>query len=418
MLTYAEALEKVLSTVKPLPIEEVGLEDLCDRYLARPVTAAFDLPRFDNSAVDGFGVLLSDISEATEATAATLSLVTTIHAGESGNIAGLKTGQTVKILTGATVPSFVEAVVMREYCDEANGTVAVKTSATRSENIRRKGDEVKQGQEVLPAGIQVTPPVVGLIASFGFERFSVATQPRVAVIVTGDELIKPGGSLADGQIFESNSFALAAAVKALGLPKCKTIHALDSRKATTEAFQQALDEADVIISAGGVSVGEHDYVKIALEEDLKAQTVFWRIAIKPGKPVYFGFIDRQIEGEDNPRRKLFFGLPGNPVSALVTFNLFVKPALRKMQGASELVRAQWAADLGADLKKKPGRMDFVRGILNCSPAGALNVLPTRGQDSHMLSGLAKANCLIQFPADSERIAKGQCIQLELLDWHF
>jgi molybdopterin molybdotransferase len=417
MLTYAEALEKVLSTVRQLPSEDVALEDLCDRFLSAPVEAAFDLPRFDNSAVDGFGVLLSDVSAATESSAAHLVLTDTIHAGESGSVPVLARGQTVKILTGAPVPPSVEAVIMREFCVEENGAVSVKTQATASENIRRKGDEVKQGQEVLPAGVQVTPPVVGLIASFGHERFSVTKQPRVAVVVTGDELVKPGGSLKDGQIYESNSFALAAAVKAMGLPRCMTIHALDSREATTSAFQQAIEQADVIISAGGVSVGEHDYVKVALEEDLKAQTVFWRIAIKPGKPVYFGFIDQQIDGEARPQRKLIFGLPGNPVSALVTFNLFVKPALRKMQGAAEPAKMPWAGVLESDLKKKPGRMDFVRGILGCSPAGALCVSPTRGQDSHMLSGLAKANCLIQFPADSERIAKGQCIQLELLDWH-
>jgi molybdopterin molybdotransferase len=417
MLSYTEALQKVLSTARQLPAEEVALEDLCDRFLAVPVHAAFDLPRFDNSAVDGFGVLVGDVSAASPSSAAQLTLVGTIHAGESGSMPVLNRGETVKILTGAPVPPSVEAVVMREYCDEKNGGVAVKTAASPSENIRRRGDEVKQGQEVLPAGIQITPPVVGLIASFGHERFSVIEQPRVAVVVTGDELVKPGGSLRDGQIFESNSFALSAAVRAMGLPKCATIHALDSREATTEAFQNALDRADVIISAGGVSVGEHDYVKVALEEDLRAQTVFWRIAIKPGKPVYFGYIDRPVDGGAGPRRKLIFGLPGNPVSALVTFNLFVKPALRKMQGARESVKPPWTGVLEADLRKKAGRMDFVRGILSCSPAGALSVSPTRGQDSHMLSGLAKANCLMQFPADSERIAKGQCIQLELLDWH-
>jgi molybdopterin molybdotransferase len=417
MLTYDEALQKVLSTVPVLPTEDVELESLCDRFLAQPLKAAFDLPRFDNSAVDGFGVLPDDIRDASEDKPVELSLVGTIQAGDSGDVAALKKGETIKILTGATVPPSVEAVVMREFCDEQNGKVAFKTSASASENIRRRGDEVKQGQEVLPAGIRVSPPIVGMIASFGHERFPVYQQPRVIVVVTGDELVKPGGSLGDGQIFESNSFALAAAVKALGLPKCNTIHARDDRQATKDAFARAIEQADVIISAGGVSVGEHDYVKVALEEDLQVKTVFWRIAIKPGKPVYFGFIDRKIEGEDETRRKVIFGLPGNPVSALVTFNLFVKPALRRMQGDFEPAAAPWSANLESDLKKKPGRMDFVRGILSCSPAGVLNVLPTRGQDSHMLSGLAKANCLIRFPADSERITKAQCIRLERLDWH-
>lgn len=431
MLSYDEALDKILNTARVLPAESVPLEELCDRYIAEPVKAMFDLPRFDNSAVDGFGVLINDLRNAAESKPIKLALKTTIHAGETGEVDALKPGEAMKILTGATVPPSVEAVVMREFCDEQDGFVSIKTSASSSENIRRKGDEIKQGQEVLPAGLKVNPPVVGIIASFGHATFPAFRQPRVAVVVTGDELIKPGSSLNDGQIFESNSYCLSAAVKSLGLPGCETIHARDDREATRNAFARALDEADVVISAGGVSVGEHDYVKVVLEEDLKAQTVFWRIAIKPGKPVYFGFIDRptdggveSIDGSAKPidggvksRRKLIFGLPGNPVSALVTFNLFVKPALRKMQGAREPICEPWAATLEADLKKKPGRMDFVRGILSCSPAGVLNVLPTRGQDSHMLSGLAGADCLIRFPADSQLITKGQCIRLERLDWH-
>lgn len=445
MLSYDEALDKILNTAQVLPTESVPLEELCDRYIAEPVNAMFDLPRFDNSAVDGFGVLINDLQNASESKPIKLALKTTIHAGETGKVDALKPGETMKILTGATVPPSVEAVVMREFCDERDGFVSIRTTASRSENIRRKGDEIKRGQEVLPAGLQVNPPVVGIIASFGHATFPAFQQPRVAIVVTGDELIKPGGSLDDGQIFESNSYCLSAAIKSLGLPNCKTIHARDDREATRDAFARALDDADVIISAGGVSVGEHDYVKVVLEEDLQAQTVFWRIAIKPGKPVYFGFIDRPIDGSvkpisssstpiagsstpihgsspppagsSNSRRKLIFGLPGNPVSALVTFNLFVKPALRKMQGAAHPIREPWAANLDADLKKKPGRMDFVRGILSCSPAGVLNVLPTRGQDSHMLSGLARADSLIRFPADSQLITKGQCIRLERLDWH-
>ncbi len=418
MLTYDEALEQVLQTVRKLPVEAVELERILDRYLADPIRATFDLPRFDNSAVDGYGVHVSDLTNAGTGNPVKLKLIRTIHAGDSAGVAPLQKGESIKILTGATVPPSVEAVVMREFCHEHDDEVAIETTAEPGENIRRKGDEVKQGEEILPAGIRVTPPIVGMIASVGHARFNVYQQPRVAVVVTGDELVKPGGDLADGQIFESNSYGLAAAVKALGLPDCKTIHARDDRQATEQAFRSALEDeqADVIISAGGVSVGEHDFVKVVLEKDIGVKSVFWKIAIKPGKPVFFGFIDRPANAGDQPRRQLIFGLPGNPVSALVTFNLFVKPALKAMQGAASS-HAAWFAALERDMKKKPGRLDFVRGILSCSPDGALNVLPTRGQDSHMLSGLAKADCLIQFPADDERLSQGQCARLERLDWH-
>ncbi|MBX9668495.1 MAG: molybdopterin molybdotransferase MoeA [Candidatus Obscuribacterales bacterium] len=415
LLTYDQALEKVLDTTRPLAQEEVALGEILDRFLAQDVVAQFDLPRFDNSAVDGFGVRSEDVESASESNPVKLALKTTIHAGNSGDIAPLEKGETVKILTGAPVPPSVEAVIMREYCREVDGYVFVETAASLGENIRRRGDEVRTGDHVLPSGLQVTPPVVGLLAGFGYAKFAVSRQPRVAIVVTGDELVKPGGTLASGQIFESNSYALVAAVKALGLSDCRAIHALDTREAVLEAFTEALEHADVVVSAGGVSVGEHDFVKTVLEEDLKVNTVFWRVAIKPGKPVYFGY---QNSSGDAKGRKLVFGLPGNPVSALVTFNLFVKAALRKMQrGAAQPVSDGWHALVAANMKKKAGRMDFVRGILSCSPEGALNVLPTRGQDSHMLSGLAKANCLIQFGADEESLLQGQCVKLEWLDWH-
>ncbi len=415
LLTYDQALEKVLDTVTPLPHEEVELDKILNRFLAQDVVARFDLPRFDNSAVDGFGVRLEDVATASESNPGRLRLKTTIHAGDSGNVHPLEKGETIKILTGAMVPPSVEAVVMREYCREEDGHVAVLVKASPGENIRRRGDEVREGEGVIPSGLRVTPPVVGLLAGFGYAGYAVSRQPRVAIVVTGDELVKPGAVLESGQIYESNSYSLVAAVKALGLPDCRAIHALDTREAVFQAFSEALENADVVVSAGGVSVGEHDFVKTVLEEDLKINTVFWRVAIKPGKPVFFGY---QNIGSDAKGRKLVFGLPGNPVSALVTFNLFVKPALRKMQGsAAGPTPDGWHALAAANMKKKAGRMDFVRGILSCSPEGALNVLPTRRQDSHMLSGLAKANCLIQFGADEESLLQGQCVKLERLDWH-
>ncbi|MBZ0189853.1 MAG: molybdopterin molybdotransferase MoeA, partial [Candidatus Obscuribacterales bacterium] len=264
---------------------------------------------------------------------------------------------------------------------------------------------------VLGEGIQITPPVLGLIASFGHGQFPVANMPRIAIVSTGDELVKPGTALAEGQIYDSNSYMLAAAVSALGLPKPKIVHARDNEDDTLKAFTEALETADLVISAGGVSVGDHDYVKTVLEERLKVTTVFWRTAIKPGKPVYFSYLDPSPQ-----KRTLIFGLPGNPVSALITFNLFVKPALLALQGARDPRITVDSASMLVDLKKKQGRLEFVRGILG-SAKGALNVLPTRGQDSHMLGGLAKANCLIRFPEDKTNLQKGNLVEVEKLNWN-
>lgn len=440
LLTYDQALEKVLETARVLPREKADLDDLLNRYLAEPITAAFDLPRFDNSAVDGFGVLLDDVKSASKDNPRVLKLVESVCAGESSTTQ-LQPGQTIKIMTGAPVPSSVEAVIMREYCIENDNEIKVLTSAQPSANIRRRAEECKAGSTVMPAGICATPPVIGLIASFGYPSFPVYQRPRVAVFTTGDELVRPGWELSDGQIFESNSYALKAALAQIGIDtRAGYFHCRDERKITSAMLASALEDYDVIISAGGVSVGDKDIVKEVFEQDLNVTQVFWKVAVKPGKPVFFGYVDADqsnnsslgssvdsnvnsnagspadsaVKSNKRSRRKLIFGLPGNPVSALLTFELFVKPALLKMQGAERQLVPVWKARTDGVLKKRPGRLDFVRGILKCSPDGALHVLPTRGQDSHMLSGLAKANCLIHFEADSELIPEGELVNIQSL----
>lgn len=421
LLTYDQALEKILATVKVLPRQTADLDALLNRYLAEPITAAFDLPRFDNSAVDGFGVLLDDVKNASKENPRTLKLAESVSAGENSTTQ-LQPGQTIKILTGAPVPSSVEAVIMREYCIESGDEIKVLTKAEPSANIRREGEECKKGSTVMPSGICATPPVIGLIASFGEASFPVHERPRVAIVSTGDELVKPGGTLKDGQIFESNSYGLRAALIQTGIDPAHTssFHCRDTREQTRQTLSEALNQSDVVISAGGVSVGDRDFVKLVFEQDLNVVPVFWKVAVKPGKPVFFGYVDVEPATKSSAlsagssRRKLIFGLPGNPVSALLTFELFVKPALLKMQGAEQQLVPVWTARTDGALKKRPGRLDFVRGILKCSPEGALHVLPTRGQDSHMLSGLAKATCLIHFDADSELIPEGELVNIQSL----
>lgn len=410
MLSYEQALAAILEQATPLSHKRIRLESLLGFVLAEPLVARFEMPLFNNSAVDGYGVRLADTQHASERSPTELKLIGEIQAGSSGELS-LAPGSAIKILTGGAVPASVEAVVMREFCQEKNAAVKVGYAPKQGENIRLKGEEFPQGQEVLPSGVRVTPPVVGLVATLGYSSFVVHEKPKVALVVTGDELVKPGQRLLAGQIYDSNSYALQAAITALGIEEWLCMHARDTRKSTRQAFAQALEQSDVVISAGGVSVGDHDYVKDVLEE-LGVETVFWRIAIKPGKPVYFGV----VETAKRKRRKLVFGLPGNPVSALVTYHQFVKPALLKLMGMRQYSNQQVTATVTASLKKKPGRLDFVRAVVNCSPAGRVVVSPTRGQDSHMLSGLARANSLIHFAADAEVLPDGSQATVDMLNW--
>jgi len=413
LTTYNEAVRIIVRQAgaarRECGKEALPLADLLHRFTAEPILAAFDLPRFDNSAVDGYGVLIEDLAKASESSPARLSLSGSIQAGDSADLA-IRSGQTVKILTGAPVPPSVEAVVMREFTRESKDTVEFFTGAGPGENIRRRGEEFQKGDQVLPAGQRIDPPVLGLIASFGHAVFPVTEAPRIAIVSTGDELVQPGTTpLASGQIYDSNSHALRAAVLALGLPEPRIFHAGDCPEETEKAFESALGDSDLVISAGGVSVGDRDFVKATLEDKLGVRTIFWRVAIKPGKPVYFGC------HETDGVKKLVFGLPGNPVSVLLTFHLFVKPALLTLQGGAKKARAL-TARLAKQVRKKPGRLDFVRGEMTSSQEGTLQAIPTHGQDSHMLSGLAAAECLLHCRQEASLLAEGDLIDIEILDW--
>lgn len=409
MISFADARSQILASVLQLGRQEVRLTKLLGSYLAQPVIATGDLPGFDNSAVDGFGVLASDVSPASDGSPVKLRVSGVIQAGDPGN-ERLVSGTALKILTGAPVPPTADSVVMKEFCEEKNGFVLVKQPIRIGENIRRRGGEYKKGQEVLPKGVRVTPPVIGLLATLGFSSFPVYMKPRLAVVGTGNELVKPGRPLQQGQIYDSNSYALVAAAQDAGVDVCRSFLARDDADSTRNAVTQALRESDVLITAGGVSVGDYDIVKDVLEE-CGVSGLFWRIAIKPGKPVYFGTLD----SKSGSKRKLVFGLPGNPVSALVTFHQLVRPALLKMMGAGSADRFTLTATLKKRIAKKAGRLEFVRGILAIE-SGQLVVQPAAGQDSHMLGGLSQADCLIYFPLEQELLPEGESVQVELLSW--
>lgn len=421
MLTYEEAMAIILANCPSLGTEQVEIGQLHGRVLATDITAPFDFPRFDNSAVDGFGVIVKDVAGATEDKPVLLPLSAILRAGDPGQMV-LDARHGVKILTGGVVPDGVEAVVMREYCREDNGSVLIGYAPTAGENIRPRGGEYRQGETLLRRGMLATPPVVGITASVGLAQVAVHKLPRVAVISTGNEIVAPGTELQPGQIYDSNSYALGAAVRECKVNCINFYHAPEDREQTEVVLRKALAENDVLVSAGGVSVGDFDYVTPVWKE-IGVQELLWKIAIKPGKPVYVGLQPGAPGAPCTPPsgQKLIFGLPGNPVSALVTFTLFVRPALRKMMGVKEkdLHTPRFTATLETDVRKRPGRVEFVRGELFCgADSQELHVKATTGQDSHMLGGLCNANCLIRFDKDESLLSAGQKVIVELLSWSF
>ncbi len=414
MLTYEQALAAILDNCQPLASETTTLATALKKVLSEPLKAGFDLPQFNNSAVDGFGVLVEDLLDASPNAPVKLKLVGEVAAGSAQTFGSLNPGQCVRILTGAPVPGTVEAVVMKENCRPDGDYIHVSCKTRIGESIRLQGEEIEAGATVLKPGTLITPPIIGLIATLGITEFQTYRAPKVAVIATGNELKEPGELLAEGEIYNSNSFALVAALNAMGINEVVRYHVRDDREETAAVIKEALEKSDLIISAGGVSVGEYDFVKDVCE-DLGVETVFWRTAIKPGKPVYFGVAEGYTIDTSISDRKLVFGLPGNPVSALVTFNLFVKPAIMKLQNVDSKPK-RFTAKVARNLKKKAGRLDFVRGLVSTTEEGNLTVMPAGGQESHMLTGLAKANCLMHFEQQLEFLPEGEKITIDLLNW--
>jgi molybdopterin molybdotransferase len=405
MLDFDEALEKILKHTKRLPAVKISIAESLGRVLAKEIKTREPIPRFDSSSVDGFAVRREDINEASKENPVRLRLQGTRQAGTSRPLS-LKPGRTMKIMTGALLPKNTRAIVMKEHVAIDGGIAEFTLPAKEGENVRRKGEEFTRGEIVLSRGTIITPPVVGMLATLGYTSIKGYRVPRVALIVTGNELRTPSGTLRAGEIRDSNSYALAAALRAVGISPTLVLHVPDSREQISRAFARALKKGDVVVSAGGVSVGDFDFVKEVLN-DLRVKTVFWRVAMKPGKPNYFG----------TRGARLVFGLPGNPVSALVSFEMLVMPALRKMMGihSSEILNS--SATLESDVRKGAGRIEFVRAIASRSSDGHLTVRPVEGQGSHMVGGLAVANCLIKFPKESELINKGEVVAIRMLSWN-
>ncbi|MEW5702557.1 MAG: gephyrin-like molybdotransferase Glp [Candidatus Zixiibacteriota bacterium] len=417
MIDYSDALSMVLRQTGPLGVQRVRLEDSPGCVLARPLRARYDSPRFSQSAMDGYAVRAADLRGAAARAPVPLELVGAAYAGRPSR-AIVRRGTAVGIMTGAPLPRGADTVVMKEVCTEHDSGLIVREAARRGDNVRRRGEEYRKRALLLPAGTRITPPVIGLVAAAGHASVTVYRKPTVVLIVTGDELRRPGQSLRAGEIHDSNSPALAAALQELGIGAGRIVHTKDRTSPIRNHLRRALSSADVLITVGGVSVGDRDLVKPILEE-LGVHTLFWKVAIKPGKPNYFGVYRPQ--GRHRPPRMtrtshaLVFGLPGNPVSALLSFHQLVKPALLKILGLKNHAPGTSVATLAKPLRKKAGRLEWVRGVTRRED-GRLLVTPTAAQESHMLTGLAQAECLIDCPVEQTDLRVGADVNIRLLEW--
>jgi len=408
VITVEEATEQVLSRIEVLEAERVCLLDALGRVLAADVVSDIDVAPFDNSAMDGYAVRVGDISGATEERPAVLEVIEHIPAGVQP-VETVMPGQASKIMTGAPVPAGADAVVMVERTQALaeggapGGTVAILASARIGENIRKRGEEVRAGETVLLAGECIGPAAIGLAASVGHAELMVRRRPRVAIVSTGDELVDVREKPGPGKIRNSNSYTLAAQVVAAGGEPHVLGVARDNAEDTRALLSRAPDY-DLMITTGGVSMGDYDVVKLVLEQI--GELDFWKVAMRPGAPQTFGTIG------GTP----FFGLPGNPTSTMVGFEMFIRPAIRKMAGFTSLVRPRVIATLSHDQKKKADRRYFLRARLTRAAEGGYSVAVSGNQSSALLTAMHRGNCLVSLPEGESFFPAGSqvmCIRLDM-----
>jgi len=389
LLSIDEALERILARARPLESESVPLRAASGRVLAEPALAATDLPPFPSSAMDGFALRAADVP-------GTLPVVERIAAGRPAG-RPLRLGEAAAIATGGVVPDGADAVVPVEYVVEHDNSVEISAAVDVGANVRPRGGDVRAGEVVLPAGARLGPAQVGALAAAGVAAVVCARRPRAAVLTTGTELRPPGERLSPGQIYESNGPMLEAQLRSAGAEVERLPPVEDDRAAHRHALARAL-EADVVVTSGGVSVGPHDLVR-ETEADLGVEEVFWRVAVKPGKPISFG-----VRGAT-----LVFGLPGNPVSSLVGFELFVRPALAALQGAADPGPDFESGRLETALRRNPSRDELVRARRRTGADGSC-LEPLSGQESHMIVRAAAANALVLVPRGDGELAAGENVR--------
>lgn len=405
-LTVDEAQALILEATSTLGAETVSASDAAGRVLAEAIVSTRQHPPADCSAMDGYAVIRADLAGASEASAVTLPVVFEVPAGGRAARA-LEAGEAARIFTGAPLPPGADTVVRQEDTQASEGKVAIIVDPPAREHVRDAGEDFNIGDVLIEPGAVISAPHIGVLASVGRTIVSVVQRPTVAILSGGDELVEPDQTADAGQIVSSNSYTLAAQCRELGAEPLY-LGIAEDRPESIEARLRAGLRADVIVSSAGVSVGDHDHVREVLEK-LGCTLRFWGVLMKPGYPLVFGVIEET--------GTLVFGLPGNPVSTAVTFEEFVRPALKKMMGHRNVHRPVIRARLTQALRKKAGRLHFVRVTLERDDAG-VRATPTGNQSSGVLTSLIRGQGLAVFPVEATRMEEGAEVDVQILDAGF
>jgi molybdopterin molybdotransferase len=401
-ISLAEALGKIQQRVRPvLACERLPIRDCLGRVNNEAVKSPHNVPPLPNSAMDGYAIAISSLDQGaiTE-----LEDIGTAFAGAPFD-GSCGAGQCVRIMTGALIPDGTDAVIMQEQTEiNAVGKVGIDSGHRIGENIRQAGEDVQRGEIVVEAGARLSPADLGVLASLGIGQLQVKRKPVVAFFSTGDELVSVGTPLEPGKIYDSNRYSLYGMLAGMAVDIIDLGVVRDDLDSMREVLIKASTQADLIISTGGVSVGEADFIKPALAEI--GTTEFWKIAIKPGRPLTFGQIDASI----------FMGLPGNPVAVMVTFSQFVVPAIQALAGANPKRPALFRARALDQMRKKPGRYEFQRGIATLDDNNEWQVARTGQQGSGILTSMSRANCFIVLPDDNAGVEPGDEVNIQFFDW--
>jgi molybdopterin molybdotransferase len=382
--------------------ETVDIFNVSGRTLFNNLISGINVPQRDNSAMDGYAVISSEISGASSDNPVILSVTSEVQAGGDYSGSPVKTGEAVRIMTGAPVPQGADAVIPFEDTEESEGKVKIFKKLEKHENIRFTGEDIKKGDLVLKKGTRIDSAEAGLIASMNIGNIEVFQRPEVAIISTGDEIVELGSRNLSGKIVNSNAYTLYCEIKKYGGTPAYLGIVKDNIIETADKLEEAM-KSDIIITSGGVSMGKYDFIPEVMKNlgvDIKIQ----KVLMKPGKPVVFGHIGK----------KLFFGLPGNPVSVMVSFMQFVRPALLKMSGVEKIEKPVMKAKLLENIKKKTGRKYFIRGKYSIVK-NEIHVKQTGAQGSGILTSMSEANCLIILPEDAGNVMPGEMVDIQLID---